>query len=905
MPNLILPAILALFLFFNTSNHEALDLQDDSIKPPTAQNGSIKPPTAQNEASISINAQNEASIALNAQNEASRSLDLLPYPKVIETGTETISWPPENIHIHMDLASHDAKSRLNYHLDAFLDDHAIPKSAGRDDSSIRLHLGIPGQNRSFRRFLRDKQLSLPDESGEEGYLLHISGDDIIIAANSDKGLYYGLVTFSQYALNHADNGLLKEINIYDWPDMSRRGLFDDISRGPVPTMSYMKEQIQRASRMKYNVFMHYVENVVKTESRPDIAPAGGALTLDEYRELVAWAKKYYIEVIGNFQSFGHFYQILNLPQYEHLKEGNSLLTPASEESYELLRDVYRELIPAIGSSLFHVNSDETFDLGKGASREMVEELGLAGTYARHINRLHQMVDSLGARAMIWGDILLQHPEIMDMIPEDIIIVTWNYDPLDSFDDYIKPVADAGFDIWICPGVLNSFSLMPDFQRARTNNENFIRDALAHGVDKMLNAVWDDGHSALFSYGWYGFAYAADQSWHSLPGDVSYERRFNRTVYRDTGSAITSTLNTINRFGNETPTHRMNEAVFWLNLIPRRGDETLINLDHWGEIKRIADTASDYFKDVAPSIYQKDMEFIGMTIRKYHFMADSRFGLLKASSLYREAAHMQRHDRNAARERIREAYETVNSLHTELRGIHAANRRLWLAENRVYALDRVSEKFSALEQGFYELEQNLMGQLENFDKGHFLAAPGQIRLDIRETDGWYFRDWLMIDPIPNPNGYQAPGQDHFEETGGISETFPNVTDEFTFGNARYRWRRAQSPYFSRFDLTDTYPLASNKVIYMFAHIDTPVDQTVRALAGSSDGMEVFVNGESVFKRYEKRSFQRDSDEMELPLKSGRNHLMIRLTHESGDWAFSFRLPDHSVRNSRNRYYIRAD
>lgn len=395
MPNLILPAILALFLFFNTSNHEALGLQDDSIKPPTAQNGSIKPPTPQNgstkpptakneaslaintknQASRSLNAQNEASIALNAQkNEASRSLDLLPYPKVIETGTENISWPPENIHIHMDLASHEAKSRLHYHLEAFLDDHAIPKSAGRDDSSIRLHLGIPGQSRSFRRFLRDKQLSLPDGSGEEGYLLYISGDAIVIAASSDKGLYYGLLTFSQYALNHADNGLLKEIKICDWPDMSRRGLFDDISRGPVPTMAYMKEQIRRASKMKYNVFMHYVENVVKTDSRPDIAPAGGALTLDEYRELVAWAKKYYIEVIGNFQSFGHFYQILNLPQYEHLKEGNSLLTPASDESYELLRDVYRELIPAIGSSLSMLIPMRLLTLEKGPPGKWLRNL---------------------------------------------------------------------------------------------------------------------------------------------------------------------------------------------------------------------------------------------------------------------------------------------------------------------------------------------------------------------------------------------------------------------------------------------------------------------------------------------------------------------------------------------------
>ena len=36
---------------------------------------------------------------------------------------------------------------------------------------------------------------------------------------------------------------------------------------------------------------------------------------------------------------------------------------------------------------------------------------------------------------------------------------------------------------------------------------------------MLNTVWDDGGSALFSRDWYGVAFSADQSWQSAPDDA--------------------------------------------------------------------------------------------------------------------------------------------------------------------------------------------------------------------------------------------------------------------------------------------------------------------------------------------------------------------------------------------------
>jgi len=231
-----------------------------------------------------------------------------------------------------------------------------------------------------------------------------------------------------------------------------------------------------------------------------------------------------------------------------------------------------------------------------------------------------------------------------------------------------------------------------------------------------------------------------------------------------------------------------------------------------------------------------------------------------------------------------------------------NQYLWSMENRVYALDRVIQKYETQIAGLAELRDSLLSVTYGFDRGEELPSSSEIRLDIEESEGWYFQGWLMIEPIPNPGGFKDPGVDHLEDMSGVEETFPNVTEEFFYDDMKYRWRRVNTPYFAKVDLDELHDKVENVVMYAFAHIDIPEDRKVRALAGSSDGIEVFVNGEQVHKNYVERDFKLDEDEMYLPLHEGRNHLMIKITNGQGDWAYSFRLPDSEMRSYKNRYRI---
>lgn len=774
--------------------------------------------------------------------------------------------------------------------------------SGSTSGKRLISIGIKGGGKAFNRLVEQYDLKPDEQIGEEGYRLMVTSDQILISANTKRGAFYGVQSLSQLIRTQRKTGSIPTLEIKDWPDLEIRAIMDDISRGPVPTKAYMHQQIERMAEMKINMLTYYTEHVVKTKSHPVFAPEGGALDIEEWAELADYAKKYHIDLVGNFQSFGHFDQILKHPEYAHLGESGMLLSPAFEESYELLEDIYSEMIPAFHSDYFHVNSDETFDLGSGASKAMVDSLGKAVVYANHIKRLHKIVTGLGKKMLMWGDIVLENPEILDMLPKDIIQVTWGYDIMDDYSHRITPFMEKDFKLLVSTAVLNSSSVMPDFNVARGNIGGFMAETVKQGAWGMLNTVWDDGGFALFSRDWYGVSYAADQSWNSAPEDESYDTRFNRSIYGATNNGLSEAISTLNELAKLKSTEKMNEAILWKKVIPEKGESVLMNIQDWSKAMKLVNEAKMELKKYDPIKHKEDVWYIQQVIDLYKYLASSRSNLMRVAQYYGEAKSIENDDRMKARNYLVNAYGLLAENFSDLSRLSTENQTLWTKENRVYALDRIVAKYDEQLDDLKEVKDLLLSTIYEFDKENPLPDASEIRLDIQESKGWYFQGWLMIEPIPNPRGFADPGIDHLEDMSGIEETFPTVTQEFYYDDMKYRWRRVNTPHFAKVDLDELHGESENKVMYAFAHIDIFEDRTVRALAGSSDGIEVFVNGKSVHKNYTKREFQLDEDELFLPLHEGRNHLMLRITSDGGDWGFNFRLPDSEMRSSKNRYKI---
>ena len=370
------------------------------------------------------------------------------------------------------------------------------------------------------------------ENEDQAYRLTVNPNFIRMEATSAAGLFYATQSLKQLYrytfLSNKGEVVIPCMTVTDWPNYKVRAWQDDISRGPIVSMDYLKRLIPMMAECKLNAFSLYTEHTFKTKCHPDIAPTD-AFTAEEIKELEDFCKPYHIQVIGNQQCFGHFEEILCNPFYSDLADTKWNLNPAKEETYKFLEDHLREVARAYKSPYFNINCDETESLGQGYAKTYVDSVGAEKVYYQHINRVNRMLRPYRKRVMMWGDIADKHPEILDNLDDDIFLIAWSYDGRDSFDDFLQPYVKSGRNYFVAPGVSLSERVWPKHYEFKTNITNLCRDGYKNGAMGVINTCWDDFGESLTHCALLGLAYGAETSWNAT---TTQERstEFNFTAH---------------------------------------------------------------------------------------------------------------------------------------------------------------------------------------------------------------------------------------------------------------------------------------------------------------------------------------------------------------------------------------
>jgi hypothetical protein len=224
------------------------------------------------------------------------------------------------------------------------------------------------------------------------------------------------------------------------------------------------------------------------------------------------------------------------------------------------------------------------------------------------------------------------------------------------------------------------------------------------------------------------------------------------------------------------------------------------------------------------------------------------------------------------------------------------------ESKSYWLDHLTDRFDRKIADYEHAEKLLSHALFLFSMGDYLYPPNEIRLDISEMSGKYFQYWLLCGPFPN-DGWAGREIDYLEPTGGEAKASPVPGDFFESATAgKKHWIKYSSPLNAKIDFSTIYEKKDRAVAYAFCRIYSPTAGKVKATFGSNDGIQIYLNGKKVYRKFAKRSLILDEDKLILDLKAGRNDLLLKLDQNKGAWEFSFRLPDIRVRNHKYKYYI---
>ena len=172
---------------------------------------------------------------------------------------------------------------------------------------------------------------------------------------------------------------------------------------------------------------------------------------------------------------------------------------------------------------------------------------------------------------MWGDIILQHPDKLDQIPKDTVMLTWGYGPQASFEDQILPFKQSGYEFFVCPGINNWSRILPDFAATTTNIQNFVRDGAKHGALGMLNTAWEDDGEALQGYKWHGYAWGAECAWNaSQTSPQDFNRRLGGVLFGEPGDHSREAIELLSQTHRLPGMGNMLNARFWQNdFMPRQ------------------------------------------------------------------------------------------------------------------------------------------------------------------------------------------------------------------------------------------------------------------------------------------------------------------------------------------------
>jgi hexosaminidase len=606
---------------------------------------------------------------------------------------------------------------------------------GRDRKAILIGVsGLP----AIQKALKTAQVEVPTDLNAEGYVLHVGANGAIVAGGSPAGTFYGLQTLKQLVRGDGADAFIQGVHVVDWPAMRWRGVSDDISRGPVPTVDYIKRQLRTFAAYKLNLHSFYMEHAFSSATHPLIGPDGGSLTPAEIRELVAYAKSYHIELVPEQQTFGHLHKALKFEKYNPLAETpyGDVLSPQQEGSYALVADWYRELNDLFPSQFFHIGADETFELGQGQSREAAHTRGVGAVYFEHLNRVRELLKPYNRKLIFWGDIALNHPDLIGNIPKDLIVANWDYTPRDNFAARIDPFKNAGLQQLVCPGVWGWNQIFPNVETSSKNIINFVRDGQVAGAIGMLNTTWDDDGETLFEMGWYGIVLGAAASWQSGVVDQNkFDADFDWAFFRSEGDEFVKAIRTLGSV-NTTLGIRTSDDLFW-----RDPFTTSFQLDARANAEKIRQMRLQVEATLESLLRNRQRARRNATMIPALILAAQRLDHLgrraqTAEKLSREywEAYLNLGDRVRVR-RLRRYYSPIynqlREMAEELSVLRERYREQWLAENRSYWLDSVLARYDNAMALWLSKSRALEEALRNYEATSILPNPEELGLGPRE------------------------------------------------------------------------------------------------------------------------------------------------------------------------------
>ncbi len=314
------------------------------------------------------------------------------------------------------------------------------------------------------------------------------------------------------------------------------GIMIDCSRNKVFTVEFMKHYFVRLALMGYNMAMLYTEDTYQMPGEPFFGYMRGAYSMEEIRELDAFAGTLGIELIACIQTLGHLGQVLRWNTYSSVRDTSQVLLVDAPETYKLIEKMVKFWKEALSSKRIHIGMDETHDLGRGRFMDRNGYENAFELFNRHLGKVNEICKKNGLSPIIWSDMYFRlgnknmdyydlktkiPAKVKAKIPKNVQLCYWDYYHTDAdfYEDFIQLHRSLGFEPILGSGVWTWSRCWYDHAQTVSTVVPCIEACRKTGLREIFFTMWgDNGGYCAYRSTYAGLEFAAGLAYGLLPND---------------------------------------------------------------------------------------------------------------------------------------------------------------------------------------------------------------------------------------------------------------------------------------------------------------------------------------------------------------------------------------------------
>lgn len=351
---------------------------------------------------------------------------------------------------------------------------------------------------------------------------------------------YGSASFAARGVAYALSGQECDEKIC----FKTHGILLDCSRTSVVRPDYFKRWLRRLSLLGYNMAMLYTKDAYQVPGENYFGYMRGAYSLEEIREIDAYAKRLGIEMIASIQALGHLEPIMRWGAYYEVRDTDNVILVDCEKSYVLLEKMIKFWSDALDTRRIHLGMDETHDLGRGKFMDLHGYERPFDIYNRHLNRLCGICEKYDLKPIIWNDMYFRYAnkeqnyydtgaqipqDVKDAIPKMVQLSYWDYYHRDReiYSKMLQRTRDLnGGAPFMASGIWTWSRLWCDYEQSFATVKPCVDACREQGITEILYTLWgDDGGYCEFESVFAGLAWAADYAFNGAVSEPRISRLF--------------------------------------------------------------------------------------------------------------------------------------------------------------------------------------------------------------------------------------------------------------------------------------------------------------------------------------------------------------------------------------------